>query len=248
MKKLIRPTVDCVFKAILGSNENKPLLINFLNAVLGLMNGQAIKDVVILNPYNEKEFQDDKLSIIDVLQLPFFRKEQIIEDDKDRWLYFFKEGQNLELDNLPENLKTKEIVKAMETLNHFSNDQKAYLLYQDRLEATRVASTWQSLLKQEKHKASEMQAAFIQEKQKASEMQAAFIQEKQKASEMQAAFVQEKQKASEMQAAFIQEKQKASEIQSAFIQEKQKASEMQAAAEQKDAEIQKLKSLLSNRS
>jgi hypothetical protein len=65
MKKLIRPTVDCVFKAILGSNENKHLLINFLNAVLGLMKGQAIKDVVILNPYNEKEFQDDKLSIID---------------------------------------------------------------------------------------------------------------------------------------------------------------------------------------
>ena len=36
----------------------------------------------------------------------------------------------------------------METLNHFSNDQKAYLLYQERLESKRVASTWQSLLKQ----------------------------------------------------------------------------------------------------
>jgi len=60
----------------------------------------------------------------------------------------------------------------METLNHFSNDQKAYLLYQDRLEATRVASTWQRLLKQEKQKTLEMQAAFVQEKQKVSEMQA----------------------------------------------------------------------------
>jgi len=85
---------------------------------------------------------------IHVLQLPFFKKEQLIQDDKDRWLYFFKEGQNLEIDKLPKYLKTKEIMKAMETLNHFSNDQKAYLLYQDRLEATRVASTWQSLLKQ----------------------------------------------------------------------------------------------------
>lgn len=66
MKKIIRPTIDCVFKAILGSNENKPLLINFLNAILGSEKGQAIKDVVILNPYNEKEFQDDKLSIIDI--------------------------------------------------------------------------------------------------------------------------------------------------------------------------------------
>ena len=264
MKKKIKPTVDCVFKAILGTVENKPLLINFLNAVLGLIQDQAIKDVHILNPYNEKEFKDDKLSIIDikatdeagnyhqievqisvyrwiaermlfnwatiyhsqltsgqdytqlkpttsiwlledklfspkkdavdqgesnylhldfkpydvnarlylsnhldihVLQLPFFKKDQSIQDDKDRWLYFFKEGENLEIDKLPENLKTKEIIKAMETLNHFSNDQKAYLLYQDRLEATRVASTWQSLLKQ---KESEMQDVI---KQKDSEIQ-----------------------------------------------------------------------------
>jgi hypothetical protein len=44
----------------------------------------------------------------------------------------------------------------METLNHFSNDLKAYLLYQERLEAKRVASTWQSLLKQEKQKVSDI--------------------------------------------------------------------------------------------
>jgi len=34
MKHKINPTVDCVFKAILGSEENKNLLIHFLNAVL----------------------------------------------------------------------------------------------------------------------------------------------------------------------------------------------------------------------
>ncbi|ETR68019.1 MAG: hypothetical protein OMM_04818 [Candidatus Magnetoglobus multicellularis str. Araruama] len=165
-------------------------------------------------PYdkNVRLYLSDHLDI-HILQLPFFTKEQIIEDDKNRWLYFFKEGQNLELDNLPEKLKTKEIIKAMETLNHFSNDLKAYLLYQERLEAKRVASTWQSLLKQEKQKASEIQAAFDQEKQKASTIQAAFDQEKQKASTIQAAFIQEKQK-------------------------------MQAAADQKDSEIQKLKTLL----
>jgi hypothetical protein len=28
MKKKIKPTVDCVFKAILGTDENKQLLIN----------------------------------------------------------------------------------------------------------------------------------------------------------------------------------------------------------------------------
>jgi len=44
-----------------------------------------------------------------------------------------------------------------------------------------------------------------------------------------------------LQSLLKQEKQKASAIQAAFIQEKQK---MQAAADQKDSEIQKLKTLL----
>lgn len=33
-KKKIDPMVDCVFKAILGKEENANLLVNFLNAVL----------------------------------------------------------------------------------------------------------------------------------------------------------------------------------------------------------------------
>ena len=68
MKKKIkiRPTIDCVFKAILGKEENSPQLINFLNAILGLKGWNSIKEVTILNPYNEKEFIDDKLSIIDI--------------------------------------------------------------------------------------------------------------------------------------------------------------------------------------
>jgi hypothetical protein len=34
MKHKINPIVDCVFKAILGAEENKNLLIHFLNAIL----------------------------------------------------------------------------------------------------------------------------------------------------------------------------------------------------------------------
>jgi len=231
MKTNIKPTIDCVFKAILGS----------------LKKGNLIKKVTILNPYNEKEFIKDKLSIVDIkaqdesnkfyqldvqvninasiaerilynwsciyhsqlisgndythlnpttsiwlledtlykpdksqfdklfdkyshlkfklyeselnftltdhlnihiLQLPFFRTEKSIKDDKDRWLYFFKEGHNLDIDSLPEKLNKKEIIKAMQTLQHFLKDQKAYLLYQERLEASRVESTWQSLIKE----------------------------------------------------------------------------------------------------
>ena len=85
---------------------------------------------------------------IHLLQLPFFRTEKNIKDDKDRWLYFFKEGHNLDIDLLPKNLNTKEIIKAMKTLQHFVNDRNAYLLYQERLEASRVESTWKSLIKE----------------------------------------------------------------------------------------------------
>ena len=60
----IRPTVDFVFKLLFGSPENVDLLIHLLNAVL---NPEfPIVEVVILNPYNEKSFEEDKLSIVDV--------------------------------------------------------------------------------------------------------------------------------------------------------------------------------------
>jgi predicted transposase/invertase (TIGR01784 family) len=60
----INPQIDCVFKAILGADENKPALLSFLN---GIIKPQfPITDVIIINPYNEKEFIGDKLSIVDI--------------------------------------------------------------------------------------------------------------------------------------------------------------------------------------
>ncbi len=64
MKHRISPTIDCVYKAILGAEENKNLLIDFLNGVLAPQ--FPISDVEILNPYNEREFYSDKLTIVDV--------------------------------------------------------------------------------------------------------------------------------------------------------------------------------------
>ncbi len=66
MKHLIDPTVDCVFKALLGSEANQNLLIHFLNAVLQSCTHTSVASVEILNPYNEKEFLNDKLSIVDI--------------------------------------------------------------------------------------------------------------------------------------------------------------------------------------
>ncbi|MCX7082261.1 MAG: Rpn family recombination-promoting nuclease/putative transposase, partial [Methylococcales bacterium] len=66
MKHNIDPKVDCVFKALLGKEENSNLLVHFLNAVLGSELSEPIVSVVIINPYNDKEFLDDKLNIVDV--------------------------------------------------------------------------------------------------------------------------------------------------------------------------------------
>ena len=66
MRHRIDPKVDCVFKAIFGKNENRNLLVHFLNAVLEPDQGSRIKNVVIENPYNEREFVGDRLAVVDV--------------------------------------------------------------------------------------------------------------------------------------------------------------------------------------
>jgi len=60
------PKIDCVFKALLGAENNRNLLVHFINAMIGSDLSAPIDAVEILNPYNEKEFLEDKLSIVDV--------------------------------------------------------------------------------------------------------------------------------------------------------------------------------------
>ena len=66
MKHRIDPKIDCVFKALLGSEQNRNLLVHFLNAILTSDLSAPITEAEILNPYNDKEFLDDKLSVVDV--------------------------------------------------------------------------------------------------------------------------------------------------------------------------------------
>jgi predicted transposase/invertase (TIGR01784 family) len=51
------PKVDVVFKQIFGSEKNKPVLISFLNAVLGWTGERQIVEVEILNPYLAGEYK-----------------------------------------------------------------------------------------------------------------------------------------------------------------------------------------------
>jgi predicted transposase/invertase (TIGR01784 family) len=60
----IRPIVDFVFKKLFGSPENKIALISLLNSILRLR--AAIVDVKLLNPFNLQDFEDGKLSVLDI--------------------------------------------------------------------------------------------------------------------------------------------------------------------------------------
>jgi len=66
VKTIINPIVDCVFKAILGSENHKRLLIHFLNAILELEGDQRVVDVVSSDPFNKKEMLVEKYSVVDV--------------------------------------------------------------------------------------------------------------------------------------------------------------------------------------
>ena len=60
----ISPTVDYAFKRLLGDPHHKRVLIHLLNAIFE--HQFSVTDVEILNPFLEKDFEDDKLSILDL--------------------------------------------------------------------------------------------------------------------------------------------------------------------------------------
>ena len=65
MKTGIDPCVDYAFKRVFGSERNMRILTDFVRAVLRTGN-QTISELLLLNPFNEMEFADDKLSIFDI--------------------------------------------------------------------------------------------------------------------------------------------------------------------------------------
>ena len=60
----ISPRVDVAFKKIFGVEENKDLLISFINSIVG--KEDQVLDIILLNPYNPQNFRQDKLSILDI--------------------------------------------------------------------------------------------------------------------------------------------------------------------------------------
>ncbi|WPL17348.1 PD-(D/E)XK nuclease family transposase [Thiorhodovibrio winogradskyi] len=273
MKHPIDPKIDCVFKALLGAESNRALLIHFLNAILGSALATPITEVELLNPYNEKEYLNDKLSIVDVkardqrgglhqveiqllthpdlparilynwtdlysaqlsdgekynllrpthgiwllgedllperaewmhefrlrdslgrllldhggiwlLELNKFHADSI-QTEQERWLKFFKDGEQLDADALPPWMQTKEMKQAMSTLKAFSDKERAYHAYQARLEFLREQHSIQSYL-------AELRAEAEQERDKAKQERANAEQERDKAKQERANAEQER--------------------------------------------------------
>jgi predicted transposase/invertase (TIGR01784 family) len=62
----IDPKIDYAFKRLFGSEPHQRLLIHLLNAVLQPPPTERVATIEILNPFNDKEALDDKLSVVDI--------------------------------------------------------------------------------------------------------------------------------------------------------------------------------------
>ncbi len=62
----IRLTVDYAFKRVFGHENNIFILIWFLNDILGLTGDNRIVSVKLKNPFSTKDFNADKMNILDI--------------------------------------------------------------------------------------------------------------------------------------------------------------------------------------
>ncbi len=66
MERIVNPTSDFFVRYLLGSEENKDLLLDFINAILIDSGFKPAVKLEIMNPFNLKTFSVSKESILDV--------------------------------------------------------------------------------------------------------------------------------------------------------------------------------------
>lgn len=64
--ELLDPRVDFVFKRIFGSENNKDVLLAFLNRIFTQVGEPPLTEIILMNPYTDKDDSLDKQSIFDV--------------------------------------------------------------------------------------------------------------------------------------------------------------------------------------
>jgi predicted transposase/invertase (TIGR01784 family) len=62
----MNPKIDFVFKLLFGNEKDTSFLISFLNATLDLSGEKVIKSVIIKSPINDRQTEEDKISIMDI--------------------------------------------------------------------------------------------------------------------------------------------------------------------------------------
>lgn len=62
----IDPKVDYAFKRLFGRQQNQDLLVDLINAVLQEPAERRVVGLEILNPFQDKDFLEDKLSVLDI--------------------------------------------------------------------------------------------------------------------------------------------------------------------------------------
>ena len=115
-----------------------------------------------------------------LLELKKFNANQVETEDQ-RWLKFFKDGERLNDEALPDWMITQEMKQAMSTLSTFSEKDQQYYQYQARQEYLREQRTIQSeleLANKREEAANQREALALNEKKVAEqEMKAAMLRE-----------------------------------------------------------------------
>lgn len=64
--ELLNPQNDFIFKRIFGSESNKDVLLAFLNRTFVEAGEPPLSEIVLMNPYTDKDAPRDKQSILDI--------------------------------------------------------------------------------------------------------------------------------------------------------------------------------------
>jgi len=95
MSKL-NPRVDFVFKLIFGSEENKDILMSFINSVVS--EEDQVQDLTLRNPFTSKSYQQGKLIVLDIRAIDLSGQHYNIEmqitdqlDYEKRALYYWSD-------------------------------------------------------------------------------------------------------------------------------------------------------------
>jgi len=141
---------------------------------------------------------------IHLLELKKFTAERI-ETEEQRWLKFFKDGEQLDETALPDWMNTEEMRQAMKTLKLFSDKERDYHAYQARQNYLREQRTIQ-IEREEDHR--EMERIKQEKEQIQHDMEQAQQDLERERLEKQAA-LQEKDSALQREQAALQEKESA---------------------------------------